>query len=206
MSTTMWIVVPLVIMWSIFLILLSIGLGVLCYFRWRARCRRAKEANLKKYNEKLAKEKEKQKEATKLTRMQLEMEEIELGKMYANNQTDFSITPSNPDQPNIFIVPGATVEPSHLDVNPYSGHHNNRIIPSIYDTKCYGVTYDTHQNIKAPHALPFHSKAPLHALPFHRKAPPINPDSVSHSSLSKSDSLSKDSNTPNHSSNLSNQV
>ena len=193
----MWIVVPVVIVGSIILLLAWIFLGWICYHKWIVKCRRTKEANQRNNDEKIAKEKEKQKEeATKLTRMQLEMEEIELGKMYANNQTDFSITPSNSDRPNIFIVPGATVEPLYPDVNPYSGHHNTNIIPLVYDTKCYGVTYDIPQNTNVPTLTP----------QFSRNIQPIIPVSVSHSDLSKSDSFSDNHKIPDQNRHLSNQV
>ena len=50
------------------------------------------------------------------------------------------------------------VQFSLLSLNPYSGHHNTNTIPLVYDTKCYGVTYDTPQNINVPtHAPPFHN-------------------------------------------------
>lgn len=89
-------------------------------------------------------------EASKLEKMQLEMEEKTQASLYADNQSTYSIAPNNPNQQNFVIVPGAPVQPSYPDINPYAGHHNTNIVPVVYNPSDYGVTYDQPQIFVGP--------------------------------------------------------
>ena len=73
--------------------------------------------------------------------------------LYSDTKTAFSVSPQDPSQQNFVILPGIPVQPAYLDVNPYSGHHNNNVVPVVYNPYDYGVAYDQ------PQALMFQAPA-----------------------------------------------
>ena len=143
MSTTMWIVVPIVVIIS-FVILFWIVtiIIVLC----RRAAKKAAMANDDYEKQRIrceeVRKKREAEEATKLTKLHLEIEADSLNQMYATNQSSFTIAPTDTNQQSNLIVPGTSVQPSYVDVNPYSGHHNNNIVPVVYNPADYGVVYD----------------------------------------------------------------
>ena len=143
MSTTMWIVVPIVVIISFVIIFWIVTIIiVLCK---RAANRRTNKANSYAEQRRIceeAKRKKEAEEATKLTKLHLEIEADSFNQMYATNQSSFTIAPTDTNKQNNFIVPGTSVQPSYVDVNPYSGHHNNNIVPVVYNPADYGVVYD----------------------------------------------------------------
>ena len=143
MSTTMWIVVPIVVIIG-FVILFLIPTIMMVLWK-RLANRRTNKANSYAEQRRICEEAKKKKEAeeaTKLTKLHLEIEADSLDQMYATNQSSFTIAPTDTNQQSNFIVPGTSVQPSYVDVNPYSGHHNNNIVPVVYNPADYGVVYD----------------------------------------------------------------
>ena len=65
--------------------------------------------------------------------MQLEMEKTTNDNMYSEANNSFLISPVNQNQPNVLVLPGQSIQPNYVDVNPYSGHYNNSVVPVIYD-------------------------------------------------------------------------
>ena len=70
--------------------------------------------------------------------------------LYSDTKTAFSVSPQDPNQQNFVILPGIPVQPAYLDVNPYSGHHNNNVVPVVYNPHDYGVAYDQPQAFMYP--------------------------------------------------------
>ena len=182
MSTTMWIVVPIVVIVS-FIILFAI---ITIIIRWCIR-NANKRAIARDYENQRriceeAKKKKEVEEATKLTKLHLEIEEDSLNQMYATNQSAFTIAPTDSNQQNNVIVPGTSVQPSYIDVNPYSGHHNNNIVPVVYNPADYGVVYDKPLVFQpsiptAPVVVPQSNPVPIyHNYPYSMTIPqPVHP-------------------------------
>ena len=103
---------------------------------------RNQQGKLSKKDEDMIKMIRQREEASKIEKMHHEMELQAQGSMFSTNQTAFTISPASTDHPNSFIMPGTTVQPKYIDVNPYSGHYNNNIVPVFYNPADYGVVYD----------------------------------------------------------------
>ena len=134
MSTENWIIISVCTVGGFWIIFIWLSLCIICWKRMNtiSTNNKYKAIQIRQENELLLKIKQKE-EATRLERMQLEMENTTNDNMYSEANNSFLISHANQNQPNVLVLPGQSVQPSYVDVNPYSGHYNNSVVPVMYN-------------------------------------------------------------------------
>ena len=134
MSTENWILI--VVFTIVGFAVIIFGILFCCLCRCKAKkvteTEKAKALQLKQENDAILRNKQME-EATKLEKIQLEMEEKESDNKFWEMESSLSMSTMNFDQSNILIFPGQSIQPKYVDVNPYSGHYNNSVVPVVYD-------------------------------------------------------------------------